>query len=246
MVAGVHPVRELLVARRRLRQVVIAEDAERGALTDLADLAAAAGVTVERAPRDKLDVLAQGVVHQGVVALAPPFPYRSLSQLVPTHEPAFLVAVDGVTDPHNVGSIARSAEGAGAHGLVLPERRAAGVTIAAEKAAAGAFAHLPVAQVTNLPRALGALGEQGVWSVGLAEDGEQSLWECDLLTSPVVLVIGSEGVGLSRLVRERCDVRVRIPLRGAISSLNASVAAALALFETSRRRGGHPVEEHDA
>jgi 23S rRNA (guanosine2251-2'-O)-methyltransferase len=187
----------------------------------------------------ELDRLSGGVEHQGVVAVADPYRYRDLDDLldgVPPGEAALFVAIDGVTDPRNLGAVARTAEAVGAHGLIVTARRSVGVTPAAEKAAAGALAHLPVAEVPNLVRALRTVGEAGVWSVGLDADGPVSLHDCDLLTEPVVLVVGAEGRGLGRLTAETCDLLVALRLRGRIASLNAAVAAGIALYEVLRRR----------
>lgn len=231
-VPGRGPVAEALRAGRRLQEVVLDERAA-AELEGLAAAAAARGVPVRRARRDVLDALAGGVLHQGAVALAPAFGYRPLADL---YDSDLVVVLDGVTDPQNLGAIARSAEAAGAGGLVLRERRSVAVTPAAEKASAGGLSWLAVARVPNLVRALQDLAVAGFWSVGLAADAETALWSSPLLDGKVVLVVGAEGTGLSRLVAERVDARVAIPLRGRMESLNASAAAAVALFEVHRRR----------
>lgn len=229
VIPGRRPVGEALAAARELHEVVLDR---RGDLGDLEGAAQAGGVPVRRAARDEIDQLAQGTVHQGVIALAPPFPYVDLRVLC---EAELLVCLDGVTDPQNLGAIARTAEQAGAGGLVLPRRRSAHVTPAVEKAAAGALSWLAVAVVPNLTRALGELSDAGIWSVGLAADGETTIWECGLLDGPVALVVGAEGSGLSRLVAERVDARAAVPTRGKLDSLNASAATAIATFEFVRR-----------
>jgi 23S rRNA (guanosine2251-2'-O)-methyltransferase len=232
-IPGRGPVGEALRAGRQLAEVVV-ESGANPELARFADLARAAGVAVRRADRAELDQLSAGVLHQGVVALAERFDYRPLSDLAGA---GLVVVLDGVTDPQNLGAIARSAEAAGAQGLVVRERRSAHVTPAAEKAAAGAFSWLPVALVPNIVRALGDLAEAGVWSVGLGGDASESLWDCALLDGRVAVVIGAEGPGLSRLVRQRVDTLVQIPMAGRMTSLNASAAAAVALFEVRRRQG---------
>ena len=242
-VHGIHPVRELLRAGRPVHEVLLADGRARsGPVADIARLAADAGVPVREVAADELERLAPGAVHQGVVAHAPPFPLVTVDRLLAHAEasgrPPLLVAVDGVTDPHNLGSIARSAEAVGAHGLVVPDRRSAPVTAVVEKAAAGALAHLPVAGVTNLARTLVELGRAGVWSLGLDGDADADLAGHPLAGGPVVLVVGAEGDGLSRLVRERCDALVRLPMRGRVGSLNASVAAGVALFTLLAAREG--------
>lgn len=234
-VHGMHPVRELLRAGRPVHEVLVTTArAASGPVADLARLAADAGVPVRQVDRDELERLAPGAVHQGVAAHAPPFPLVTVDRLLAHAEASgrapLLVAVDGITDPHNLGSIARSAEAVGAHGLIVPDRRSAPVTPVVEKAAAGALAHLPVAGVTNLPRSLVELGRAGVWSLGLDGDVDTDLAGHPLADGPAVLVVGAEGDGLSRLVRERCDALVRLPMRGQVGSLNASVAAGVALF----------------
>lgn len=235
VVHGVHPVRELLRAGRPIHEIVIAEArGASGPVADIERLAADAGVAVRDARPGELERMAPGAVHQGVVALAPPFPLVDLGRLLAHAEasgrPPLLVAVDGVTDPHNLGSIARTAEAVGAHGLVLPDRRSAPITPVVEKSAAGALAHLPVAGVTNLVRALADLAKVGLWSLGLDGGAETTLDAHPLASGPVVLVVGAEGDGLSRLVRERCDALVRLPMHGRVGSLNASVAAGVALY----------------
>jgi 23S rRNA (guanosine2251-2'-O)-methyltransferase len=235
-------VRELLRAGRPVHEVLVAVGrGQGGAVEEIAALASAAGVAVRHTDVDELERLAPGAVHQGVIALAPPFPLVDIDRLL-AHAAAsgrapLLVAVDGVTDPHNLGSIARTAEAVGAHGLILPDRRSAPITPVVEKAAAGALAHLPVAGVINLVRALEALGKAGVWSVGLEGEADATLAGHPLASGPVVLVVGAEGGGLTRLVRERCDALVRLPMHGRVGSLNASVAAAVALYTLLDARG---------
>ncbi len=218
---------EALRAGRALTELLVAE-----ADDDLAAVAREAGVPVRVRPRAELDDRAGGVLHQGVLAVAPPFAYASLADL----RGDLVVVLDGITDPQNLGAIARSAEAAGAAGLVLPKRRSAHVTPAVEKAAAGALSWLEVAVVPNLVRALADLAERGLWSVGLAGEAAETIWECGLLDGPTVVVIGAEGAGLSRLIAERCDATAAIPMAGRVGSLNASAAAAIVFFEVQRRR----------
>lgn len=245
LVVGLHPVRELLRAGRPVRRLAVTRGRTGSdVLDDVLALAAQAGVPVDHVMRDDLDARAQGLVHQGVVATAPPFPYADLEQVLDRAEAAgevpLLVALDGVTDPHNLGSVCRTAEAVGAHGVVVPARRAAPVTPVAEKAAAGALAHLPVVQVTNLVRALTAIADRPVWSLGLDGDGPVEVADSHLLADPVVLVVGAEGGGLARLTRDTCDQLVRLPMRGRVASLNASVAAAVALYAIDAARHATP------
>lgn len=212
---------------------MVVDDRSGAELDALADRASATGVRVRRVPRGVLDDLAGGVLHQGVVAVQTAFPYVDVAGIGHTD---LVVVLDGVTDPQNLGAIARSAEAAGAGALVVPRRRAAPVGPAAEKAAAGAFGWLRVAQVPNVARGLADLRERGFWSVGLAGDSTTTVWSSRLLDGPVAVVVGGEGAGLSRLVAERVDERVAIPMAGRLDALNASAAAAVALFEVVRRR----------
>lgn len=241
VVVGLHPVRELLRAGRAVRRITIADGrTDSDVLGELLGLAEAAGVLVERVARDDLDARAEGLVHQGVVATAPAFPYADLDQVLDRAERAgevpLLVALDGVTDPHNLGSVCRSAEAVGAHAVVVPARRASPVTPVAEKAAAGAMAYLPVVRVTNLVRSLAAIAGRPVWSLGLDADGEVELADSQLVSEPLVLVVGAEGRGLARLTHDSCDQLVRLPMRGRVGSLNASVAAAVALYTIDAAR----------
>jgi len=241
IVYGVQPVRELLRAGSQVREVLLDRDRSRSEpVEELLALAAAGGVRVREVARSDIDHRAEGQVHQGVLAVAVPFPYWDLGQLLErtraAGDPALLVALDGVTDPHNLGSVARTAEAAGAHGLIVPERRAANVTPLVEKAAAGALAHLPVARVANVGNTLIRLRDEHIWSIGLDAEGTTELHACDLFTEPFVLIVGSEGRGLGRTSQLHCDLLVRLPMRGRVGSLNASVAAAVSMYEARRRR----------
>ena len=195
-----------------------------------------AGVRVEDAPRGELQRRASGGAHQGIGAELSEFHYAELDDLLlPSAQKPFLVVLDGVTDPQNLGALARSAQALGAHGLVLPKDRAAGVTPAAFKAAAGALERFPVARVTNLSRALEELKERSVWTVALAADAERDLSQIDL-TSGIALVLGGEGKGVRPLVRRSCDHEARIPMHGGVGSLNVGAAGAIAFFEVARQR----------
>ncbi|HSP37395.1 MAG TPA: 23S rRNA (guanosine(2251)-2'-O)-methyltransferase RlmB [Frankiaceae bacterium] len=206
---------------------------------EAAKLAERRGVPIADVTRSELDRRTAGAPHQGVALVVPPYDYAHPEDLlagVPSTEKPLLVALDGITDPRNLGSVVRSAAALGAHGVLVPERRAAGVTAGAWKSSAGALARLRVARATNLVRALQAYRADGLFVVGLAADGEIDTDDLALARDPLVLVIGSEGKGLSRLVGEQCDLRMRIPITGAVESLNAGVAAGIALAEVARRR----------
>ncbi|WP_216591102.1 23S rRNA (guanosine(2251)-2'-O)-methyltransferase RlmB [Streptomyces brasiliscabiei] len=198
------------------------------------------GINLMEAPRPELDRMTNGLNHQGLVLQVPPYEYAHPEDLVAAAydegEDPLIVALDGVTDPRNLGAVVRSVSAFGGHGVVVPERRAAGMTAGAWKTSAGTAARTPVARCTNLTRALEAYKKAGVVVVGLAADGESEIGELEALGGPVVIVVGSEGKGLSRLVGETCDFRVRIPMPGGAESLNAGVAAGVVLYEAARRR----------
>jgi 23S rRNA (guanosine2251-2'-O)-methyltransferase len=225
-------VREALRAGRHLNAVVI--DRRGGPLLEeIAAEARGRDVDVRLATREEMDAMTGEVRHQGVLAVAPSFRFSPLAGMLTAD---LVVVLDGVTDPRNLGAIARVAEQAGAGGLVIRDKRAAGPSPAAEKAAAGALSWLPVAQVTNISRALAELSQAGLWTIGLAGDGASTVWDQPLLDERVALVVGEEGQGLSRLVAERVDAVVSIPMTGRLDSLNASTAVAVVLYEWARRK----------
>jgi 23S rRNA (guanosine2251-2'-O)-methyltransferase len=209
-------------------------------LGEAVTLAAGAGIPVVEAGRAELDRLAGGAVHQGVALRVRPYEYAHPGDLVEraadAAQPALIVALDGVTDPRNLGAVARSVAAFGGHGVLVPARRSAGVTAGAWKASAGALARVPVAQASNLAAALTSYQEAGLFAVGLSADGDAAISAVDLADGPLVLVVGSEGRGLSRLVAQRCDVLARIPMPGPAESLNAGVAAGIALYEVAKVR----------
>lgn len=231
IVYGVRPVVEALRSKRR--QVYEVLDAVGN--EEIASEATVRGVRLKRVRRERVEELAPGAVHQGVAAQVGPYLYSGLEEILAAPDPLVLV-LDGVTDPRNLGAVLRVADGAGASGVVIPKDRAAGVTSVAAKASAGASEHVPVARETNLRRALDKIKETGMWVY--AAEGGAALTYTDLdLSGPVAFVLGGEGRGLRRLVREGCDGVVSIPMPGAVSSLNVSVAAAILLFEARRQRG---------
>lgn len=242
-VEGRQAVRELLIAgNRRVYEVWVAGDVEGDEsqiIGDIVELARANRVPVQQVAKRRLDMQARSEAPQGVLAKAAPLPEVELDQFLRRRpgKPPFLVAVDGVTDPGNLGALLRCCDGAGVGGVVLPRHRAVHVTPTVAKAAAGAVEHVPMALVGGLPAALARMKDAGIWVVGLDDDADRSLFElADLATEGICLVLGAEGAGLSRLVRERCDVIVSIPMRGRLSSLNVSAAAALACYEVTRAR----------
>jgi 23S rRNA (guanosine2251-2'-O)-methyltransferase len=240
LVAGIHPVREALRAGRLLDRVLIAKGAGGTRLEEIVRLARERDIPLRFEPRAALDRLAGSAAHQGVVAQGAAARCLDLEDVV--EGARLLVVLDGVEDPHNLGAILRTAHAAGADAVVIPGRRAAGLTETVAKTAAGAIEYLPVARVTNLSRALETLKQRGFWIYGLDQGGEQLYDRADYL-SPTAMVLGGEGRGLHELVRRHCDLLVRIPMAGAISSLNVSVAAGVVLFEW-RRRCGSDRPEH--
>jgi 23S rRNA (guanosine2251-2'-O)-methyltransferase len=230
LIYGIRPVLETLRSRRR--EVFEVLDAAQSA--EVAKVANAAGVPVKKVPRARIEDLARGAAHQSVAARVGPYPYSDLGEILAAPDPLVLV-LDGVMDPRNLGAVLRAADGAGASGVVIPKNRAVGVTAAAVKASAGASEHVSVARETNLRRAIDRIKEAGLW-VYAAEVGGTIYTELDLSGS-VALVLGSEGRGVRRLVREGCDGAVSIPMLGAVESLNVSVAVAVLLYEARRQQG---------
>lgn len=238
-ITGIHAVREALAARRPMQSVLIARGRHGERLDEIVRLARQNGVSVRFEDRPQVDRAAGTREHQGVVAVVAAEAVVSLEELLAVsasrNAPGLLVLLDGVEDPQNLGAIIRTALAAGALGVVIPERRAAGLTDAAVRASAGAAAHLRIARVTNLSRAMEQIKEAGYWLVGLDERAEKHCTDIDL-AGRVALVFGGEGKGLHQLVRERCDFLVSIPTTGPVRSLNVSVAAGIALFEVVRQR----------
>ena len=234
--AGRNSVREALRAgRRRVERVLLADGVEtKGPIAEILALCHASAVPVSHTPRGNLDRLAGTLEHQGVIAQVTDYPYVTLDDTLALSEtrgePPFLLALDALQDPQNVGSLLRTAEAVGVHGLVLPRRRAVAVTPAVSRASAGAVEHLSVAQVTNLTRTLVALKEEDVWVVGLEDDPRAQDYRRADLDMSLVLVVGSEGEGMHRLIRDTCDLLIRLPMRGQINSLNAAAAGSIALY----------------
>jgi 23S rRNA (guanosine2251-2'-O)-methyltransferase len=232
---GIHPVAEALRARRPLDRVLVAKGAGGPRVQEIIDLARRNATALRFEERAALDRLAGSAAHQGIVALGAATQYAQLEDIAGSAH--LLVVLDGVEDPHNLGAVIRTAHAAGADAVVVPERRAAGLTETVAKAAAGALAYLPVARVTNVKRTLEELKKQGFWIYGVDERGDEDYDQVDY-AERAVLVFGAEGKGLHQMVRQHCDVAVRIPVAGKISSLNVSVAAGVVLFEWRRRQKG--------
>ena len=236
LLAGRNPIREALKAGRPVEKLLVASGDLSGSAREIIRLAREAGAVVQQVDRSRLDQIYPA--HQGMLAYVAAAAYVPLEDILAAAaekgEDPFLILLDGITDPHNLGAIVRSAECAGAHGVVIPERRAAGLTPAAAKAAAGALNHLPIARVKNLNRTIEELQARNIWVIGTAMDGENAL-TADL-SGPVALVIGSEGEGIARLTLEKCDRTISLPMKGHIESLNASVAAGILMYEVVRAR----------
>jgi len=237
---GIHAVKEALEAQRPIDRIAIAKGRQDTRIEEIVQLAREQSIPVRFEDRNQLDRLANSKDHQGVVAVAAARAAATLGDILASAnsgsgQKGLIVLLDGVEDPHNLGAIVRTALAAGAHGVVIPERRAAGLTDTVARSSAGALAHLPVAKVTNLARAMEGLKEAGFWLVGLDERGDKGYTEVDY-TSPVGIVLGSEGQGLHELTRKRCDFVVSLPTRGPVKSLNVSVAAGVVLFEALRQR----------
>jgi 23S rRNA (guanosine2251-2'-O)-methyltransferase len=233
-VEGRRAVLELLRAgKRRPRAVYLSSAVSRDEIVK--EIVERAGGILRSVAPERVEQMARTDVHQGVIAMAPALRPADLDEML-TVDRAFLVAVDGITDPRNLGAIMRTAETAGATGLILPRHRSANITPVVAKAAAGAIEYLPIAVVGGIPAAIERAARAGCWSVGLDERGDRSLFDLDLADQKIVLVLGSEGKGLARLTRDRCDVLVRIPMQGRLASLNVAAAATLACHEVARRR----------
>ncbi len=238
LVEGRNAVLELLRSGRPVDKVFLASG-QGGRMGDIFALAKARGIPVQECDRRKLDAMSVTHAHQGVMAQAAAHEYASLDDLfaaaAATGEAPLFVVLDGIEDPHNLGAVIRSAETAGAHGVIIPKRRAAGLTAVAARASAGAVEHIGVHKATNLAATVDELKARGVWVFGAEAGGNVSLYDADF-QGACAIVIGSEGAGLSRIVREKCDFIVSIPMRGKVNSLNASNAAAVLLYEAVRRR----------
>ena len=241
IIEGRNAVIEALRAGETIDKIYLQKGETDRTLGHIASTARAAGVVVVEADKRKLDAMSRTHAHQGVIAQAAVREYASVDDILniarEKGEPPLIVVCDELSDPHNLGAVIRTADAAGAHGVIIPKRRSAGLTAVVAKTSAGAVAHVPVARVPNLPALLKELKEEGIWVFGTAAGGTTSLYKADL-KGPAAIVIGSEGEGMGRLVAENCDFTVSIPMFGKINSLNASAAAAVLLYEAVRQRTG--------
>ena len=239
MLEGRNAVTEALSAGRTIDKLFVADGDTDRALGRICAMAKQAGAVVVPTDRRKLDYMSATGAHQGVIAMVAAHDYASIDDILKkaqdAGEPPLIVICDELSDPHNLGAIIRTAECAGAHGIIIPKRRSVGLTAVVGKASAGALEYMPVARVSNITAAIDTLKKAGVWVYGTAAEGDTTLYKADL-KSAAAIVIGNEGSGMSRLVSERCDFKVSIPMKGSISSLNASAAAAIMLYEAVRQR----------
>ena len=240
IIEGRNAVTEALRAGTPIDKIFLARGETDSALAHIAAAARDKGIVVVECDRKKLDFMSRTHSHQGVIAQAAVREYASVDDILNAArekgEPPLIVVCDELSDPHNLGAVIRTAECAGAHGVIIPKRRSAGLTAVVAKTSAGAVSHIPVARVPNLPALLKELKDEGVWVFGTAADGDRLLYDADL-KGPAAIVIGSEGDGMGRLVSEQCDFKVSIPMKGKLNSLNASAAAAILLYEAVRQRG---------
>ncbi|MDE8565128.1 23S rRNA (guanosine(2251)-2'-O)-methyltransferase RlmB [Anoxybacillus rupiensis] len=238
LIIGKNPVLEALKSEREVNKIWVAEGAQRGAMQSVIELAKQQKVIVQYVPKKKLDQMVDGN-HQGVIAQVAAYQYYDIDELfyraAEKNEPPFFLMLDELEDPHNLGSIMRTADAVGAHGIIIPKRRSVGLTSTVAKASTGAIEHIPVARVTNLARTIDELKERGIWIVGTDAKAQDDYRQLDG-AMPLALVIGSEGKGIGRLVLEKCDFLIRLPMKGKVTSLNASVAASLLMYEVYRKR----------
>src|SRR5699024_8573778 len=238
IIIGKNPVIEALNSRRSINKVLISEQLNKGMQGKLRRLAKESDTIVQQTPKKKLDQLVSGN-HQGVIAYVAPYQYAELEDLFEKakskNEAPFLIILDELEDPHNLGSILCTADATGAHGVIIPKRRSVGLTATVAKTAVGALEHIPVVRVTNIANTIEKLKQENIWVIGTDARGEEDYRELDG-GLPIALVIGNEGKGISRLVKEKCDWTVSLPMKGQVSSLNASVACSLLLYEVYRKR----------
>ncbi len=239
IIYGRNPVIEALEANHTMDKILIQEGIRHSQIGYIRNLAKEKGIQYRFVDKKTLDRTVDGENHQGVAALAAAYPYADLSDILNAAkekgEPPFVVIAEGITDPHNLGSIIRTANAAGAHGVIIPKNRSVSLGSVVAKVSAGAVEHTPVARVTNITQTIDLLKKEGLWIAGTALEATQYCYDCDL-KGPLGIVIGSEGEGMSRLVREHCDFLVKIPMLGKTESLNASVAAGVLLYEAVRQR----------
>ena len=239
-VEGRNPVIEALKAGRKIEKLFLASGSNQGSIKKIVGMAKDKGITVQYVNRKKLDSMSGTQNHQGVIALVSSYEYKNLDDILNLaqirKEPPFVIILDEIEDPHNLGAIMRTAECAGVHGIIIPKRRSVGLTSAVAKISAGAIEYIPVVRVTNISAAIEELKQKGFWIYGADMGGDEYYYRKEL-TGSIGIVIGNEGKGISRIVKEKCDFLVKIPMKGKVSSLNASVAASIITYEVLRQRG---------
>ncbi|MBS4536862.1 23S rRNA (guanosine(2251)-2'-O)-methyltransferase RlmB [Clostridium sp. D2Q-11] len=239
-IEGRNPVMEALKAGRDIEKIFIEEGNKSGSIIKIKQIAKDRGIVTQYVHKNKLQSMADTQSHQGVIALVSSHSYKNLEDILKIakerEEDPFIIILDEIKDPHNLGSIMRTAECVGAHGIIIPKRRSVGLTATVGKTSAGAIEYMPVVKVPNIASIIDVLKEKGIWIYGADMSGEENYYNTNL-TGPIGVVIGSEGSGMSRLVKEKCDVLVRIPMKGNVSSLNASVAGSIIMYDVLRQRG---------
>ena len=239
-IEGRNPVLEALKAGREIEKIIIAKGTKEGSINKIVGIARDKNIMIQNVDRSKLDSMSDTNAHQGVIAIAASYTYKTVEDILELSrvkgEAPFIIVLDEIEDPHNLGAIIRTAECAGAHGVIIPKRRSVGVTAIVAKTSAGAIEHLPVAKVTNISATIEMLKKENIWVYGADVEGENYYYEKDL-RGPIALVIGNEGKGMSRIVKEKCDFLIKIPVLGNVSSLNASVASSILTYDVVRQRG---------
>jgi 23S rRNA (guanosine2251-2'-O)-methyltransferase len=239
LIVGRNSVREALKSGRPINKLLLSRGEKHGSILEIINLARQQGLVVQEIDPAKLESISGGIRHQGIAALVSPVPYADVDTILGDaynrSEDPFIVLLDELEDPHNVGAILRTADAAGVHGVLLPQRRSCSLSAAVAKTSAGAVEYMPVARIGNITQTIEKLKKRGLWVVGADAEAEKDYFNVDL-TGPLLVIVGNEGKGLGRLVKEQCDYLVRIPMRGRISSLNASVACSLLLYEVLRQR----------
>ncbi|MCG8541722.1 MAG: 23S rRNA (guanosine(2251)-2'-O)-methyltransferase RlmB [Clostridia bacterium] len=239
IIEGRNPVIEALRSGRDIEKILISKGNKEGSIKKIMAMAKENRVFVQYVDKNKINQISTSGAHQGVIAYVAAYRYHELEEILDAarskEEDIILIILDEITDPHNLGSIIRTADAVGVHGVIIPKRRSVGLTAAVAKTSAGAIEYVPVTRVTNLSRTIDYLKEQGIWVVGADMDGEKLHYDSDLAGN-IAFIIGSEGKGISRLVKEKCDFLVKLPMKGRVSSLNASVAASILMYEALRQR----------
>lgn len=238
IISGRNPVIEALNSERQIEVIYVKGKDKEGSIKKIIGIAKEKKIIIKEVDKKKLDDLAQGLVHQGVVAIASEYKYYDLDDVLheikEKGEKPFFLILDEIEDPHNLGAIIRSAEGAGVHGVIIPKRRSATITPTVEKASAGAVSYVPVIKVTNLAATIDKLKDEGVWTYGLDMGGD--VYHSQDMRGSIALIVGNEGKGISRLLKDKCDYKISIPMKGRVGSLNASVAASIVIYEAFKQR----------